>query len=82
MSVAETFQNRKANIKSTYIKKYLYKEDVAHVCNEIIFSCKKERIWVSSSEVDEPGACYTEWSKSEKTKFRILIYIWNLEKWY
>ena len=26
---------------------------------------KKEHIWVSSNEVDETGAYYTEWSKSE-----------------
>ena len=24
--------------------------------------------WVSSNEVDEPRACYTEWSKSEREK--------------
>ena len=28
-------------------------------------SSKKEHIWVSSNEVDEHGASYTEWSKSE-----------------
>ena len=27
---------------------------------------KKEHIWVNSNEVDETGAYYTEWSKSEK----------------
>ena len=40
-----------------------------------IFLCPKVKryfqkiiIWVSSSEVDEPRACYTEWSKSEREK--------------
>ena len=40
-------------------------------------------IWVSSNEVDEPRACYTEWNKSKKEK-QILYtntYTWNLEKW-
>ena len=34
--------------------------------------------------VDEPKACYTEWSKSEKEKQILYInaYIWNLEKLY
>ena len=47
-------------------------------------SHKKEQIWVSSSEVDELKACYTEWSNSERKKqiFYINTYIWNLEKWY
>ena len=34
--------------------------------NGILFSYKKEHSWVSSDEVDETGAYYTEWSKSEK----------------
>ena len=32
--------------------------------------------------MDEPGACYIEWSKSEKQISYINAYIWNLEKWY
>ena len=38
-------------------------------------------MWVSSSEVDEPRACYTKWSKSEREKqiMCINMYIWNLE---
>ena len=34
--------------------------------------------------MDEPKACYTEWSKSEKDRQILYInpYIWNLEKWY
>ena len=51
--------------------------------NEVLLSHKKECIWVNSSEVDEPRACYTQWSKSEREK-QILYntYIWNLQKWY
>ena len=51
--------------------------------NGILLSYKKEFIWVSSNEVDEPGAYYTEWSKAE-TESQILCintYIWNLERW-
>ena len=31
--------------------------------------------------MDEPRACYTEWSKSEKIKC-INTYEWNLKEWY
>ena len=66
------------------------KEAVVYIYNGILHShkneqifLKKKQIWVSSSEVDEPTACYTEWSKSEGEKqIYINAYIWNLEKWY
>ena len=47
---------------------------------ELLFSHKKERIWVSSSEADEPTAGYTEWRKSEREKQTLYIntHIWNL----
>ena len=48
------------------------KEAVVHVCNGILLSHKKEHIWVSSHEVEEPRAYYTEWSKSEKEKKNIV----------
>ena len=35
-------------------------KDVVHIYNGISLSLEKEQIWVTSSEVDEPGACYTE----------------------
>ena len=40
--------------------------------------------WVSSNEVDEPRANYTEWSKSEREKQLSYInaYLQNLERWY
>ena len=43
---------------------------------------KKECIWVSSNEVDETGAYYTEWSKSEReTPIQYInAYICNLER--
>ena len=56
--------------------------DVAHKYSGILLSHKKECSWVSSSEMDEPGAYYTELSKSEREKqvSYINTYIWNLEK--
>ena len=40
---------------------------LVYTYNGILLSHKKEQIWVSSSEVDEPKV-YIEWSKSEKEK--------------
>ena len=43
-------------------------KDVAQRHSEILLSYRKECIWVSSNEVDEPGAYDTEWSESEKER--------------
>ena len=43
-------------------------EVVVHIHNGILLSHKKEHIWVSSDEVDEPRTYYTEWSESEKER--------------
>ena len=42
------------------------KEVVVHRHNGILLIYKKERIWVSADEMDETGAYYIEWSKSER----------------
>ena len=41
---------------------------------------KKNELCISSSEVDEPTACYTEWSKSERKKKYILMQICGVLK--
>ena len=52
-----------------------------HTHNGILISLKKEQIWVSRSEVEEPRACYTEWGKSETEELsHVNSYIWNIEK--
>ena len=50
------------------MNRWMDKEAVVHIYNGILFSHKKECIWVSYNEVDEPGAYYTEWSKSERER--------------
>ena len=50
--------------------------------NAILLSHKKEHNWVSSNEVDEARAYYTEWRQKEKEKCRILTHIWNLRRWH
>ena len=44
------------------------KEVVVHIYDGLFLSHKKEQIWGNSSVVDEPRACYTEWSKSGREK--------------
>jgi len=54
------------------------KKVVVHIHNAVLLSYKKEHIWVSSNGVDETGAYYTEWSKSEKHQYSILTHIYGI----
>ena len=47
------------------IDRWMDKETVVHIHNEVLLSYKK-CICVSSNEVDDPRAYYQEWSKSER----------------
>jgi len=59
------------------------KEVVLHICKGILLGHKKECIWVSSNEVDEPRAYYTEQNKPEsKRQMYTNTYMWNLEREY
>ena len=40
------------------IDRWMDKEVVVHIHNGILLRHKNEHIWVSSDEVDEPGASY------------------------
>ena len=68
------------------IRRWKDKEVVVDIHNGISLSYKKEHICISSNEVDEPGAYYTEWSKSERERERQILYIkayiYNLERRY
>ena len=71
-------------MEATYmsIGRRMDKKVVVYTHNGILDSYLKEHIWVSSNEVDETGAYYTEWSESErKTPIQYInAYIWNLER--
>ena len=56
------------------------KKAVVHIHNGIFLNYKKERIWISSNEVDEPGTHYTEWNQKEKDKYCILTHIYGTYK--
>ena len=64
------------------IDRWMDKEVVVHIHNEILLSYKKEPVWVSSNEVDEARASYTERSKLERERqiSYINAYIWNQER--
>ena len=56
---------------------YVYKSMYMYIdiYNGILLGHKKEWIWVSCSETDEPRACYTVWSHKKKNKYRILMHV-------
>ena len=78
-TIARTWKQHRCPSTDEWIKKlwYIYTRDY-------YLAIKREHIWVSSNEVDEPRAYYTEWSKSERGKqiSYINTYTWNLERWY
>ena len=49
------------------------KEVVIRIHNGILLNYKKQHFWVSSNEVDETGAYYTELSKSERETQKLYI---------
>ena len=53
------------------------KETVVHIYNGILLSHKKECIWVSSDEVDEP-ITWSEVSQKEEDKYCILKHIYRI----
>ena len=50
------------------IDRWMDNEVGVHIHNGILISLKKEHIWVSSDEADEPRTYYTEWSESERER--------------
>ena len=48
------------------ISRWIDKKAVVHIHNGVLLSHEKEYIWISSNEVDETGAYYTEWSKPKR----------------
>ena len=44
------------------IRRWMDKEVVVHMHNGILLSYKKEHLWVTSNEVDESRAYYTDQS--------------------
>ena len=65
-----------------FIDRRMDEEVAVHIYNGILLSHKKEHIWVTSNEDDEPRAYYTERGKTEREISYSNAYIMNLEKMY
>ena len=78
-TIARTWKQPRCLLADKWIRKLWYIHTM-----EYYSAIKKEHIWINSNEVDETGAYYTEWSKSERKKpmHYINTYIWNLERWW
>ena len=73
--IARTWKQPRCSLIDEWIKKLWY------ICTMEYYSViKRKRIWVSSNEVDESRAYYTEWSKSEKERYNILTHIYGIRK--
>ena len=76
-TIARTWKQPRCPSTHEWIKK------MWHIYTTEHYSALKKNKSVSSSEVDEPRACYTEWNKSEREKQMYFnTDIWNLEKCY
>ena len=61
------------------IDRWMDKEALVHIYKQYYSAIKKECIWISSTEVDEPRDYYPEWSMSEeKNKYHMLIHIYGI----
>ena len=49
-----------------WVDTWMNKKVVVQIYDGILLNPQKKQIWVSWTEVAEPRACYTEWSKSER----------------
>ena len=58
--------------------RWMDKEALVYTYHGILLGRKKEHMWVSLNEVDEPRAYYTEWSQKEKNKYRVLMPIYGI----
>ena len=67
-----------ANAWKQTISWWIDREIVAYMCNEILFSLKKECDLVVSDNIDELKGHYTKCNKPNTEK--LFTYIWNLKK--
>ena len=77
-TIARTLKQPRCPLADEWIRKLWYIYTM-----EYYSAIKKQCIWISSDELDETGAYYTEWSKPErKTPIQYTnAFIWNLERW-
>ena len=64
------------------INRGMDKEHMVHKYNEILLSHRKEWDNAICSNMDGPWDGHTEWSKTDKDKYHMILLIWNLKRWY
>ena len=55
------------------------KEDVVHICNELLLSHKKEWNNAICNNMNGPRDDHTKWSQTEKIKYHDITYMCNLK---
>ena len=76
LTTASTWKQPRCPLTDEWIKKYICA--MVHIHKGISLSHKKEQMWLGWTEVDEPRAYYTEWSKSEREKQILCINVGQL----
>ena len=73
-TVSTIYNSQDMETTSMSINRWMDK-DAVYLYSGLLLSYKKEQIWASSGEVDEPRAYYTDWSHKERNKYRVLTHI-------
>ena len=71
--IARTWKQPRCPSADEWIRKLWYIYSM-----EYYSAIKKEFIWISSNEVDETGAHYTEVSQKDKDRYSILMHIYGI----
>ena len=56
------------------------KEDVVHIYNGLLLSHKKEQNSAICRDVDVPRDCHTDWSKTERDKYCVILLVHRIYK--
>ena len=71
-TIARTWKQPRCPSTDEWIKKLWYLYTIGYC----VIKRKKECIWVSSNEVDEPRTYYTDGSKKQKDKYCMLMHVY------
>ena len=74
-TIARTWKQPRCPSADKWIRKLWYIYTIEYYSAII-----NKHIWISSNEVDETGAYYTEWSQKQKHQCSILMHIYGIYK--
>ena len=61
------------------MNRWMDKEDVLYIINEILLSHKKEWNFAICDHMNGPRGYYAKWNKSGRERQTAIIYMWNLK---